>query len=97
MPYFKVMLSGRGIDLPYEGTPVVGFFTTRMVRSPDISTAQRDVMERVLSEWRPGGAYAAANHGSVPALTVENSFQVRYLVGLFGRKGGGYTFYRNEN
>jgi hypothetical protein len=96
MPYFKVMLSGRGIELSLEGTPVVGFFTTRVVRSPDISTAQRDVMERVLSEWRPGGEYAAANRGSVPALAVENSFQVPYLAGLFGRKGGGYTFYRHE-
>ena len=97
MPHFKVMLSGRGIDLPFDGTPAIGFFTTRLVRAPDLATAELDAIELVLSEWRPGGKYAVANQGGAPALMVEDSFPVGFLAGLFGRKGSGYAFYTHED
>lgn len=97
MPHFKVMLSGRGIDLPVDGTPVVGFFTTRLVRATDLASAEHEAMGLVLSEWQPGGTYAAANRGSTPALTVEESFPIGFLAGTFGRKPSGYTFYSHED
>lgn len=51
----------------------------------------------VLSEWQPGSPYAAANRGSAPALTVEESLPVAFLIGTFGRKPAGYTFYSHED
>lgn len=98
MPHFKVMLSGRGIDMPVGGTPVIGFFTTRLIRAADLAAAENYSKDLVLSEWQPGGPYAAANRGSAPALTVEeSSFPVGFLAGTFGRKPSGYTFYSHED
>ena len=97
MPYFKVILSGRGIDLPFEGDSAIGFFTTRLVRSVDPAGAELLAKDLVLSEWLPGGTYATVNRGSQPTLSVEQSFSVGWLVGTFGRKPSGYTFYRHED
>ena len=37
---FMVFLSGSGIDLRIDGVPVVGFFTSRRVRAPNLSVAE---------------------------------------------------------
>ena len=97
MPYFKVILSGRGIDRSvYEGR-VVGFFTTRLVKASDLASAESEAQELVLSEWRPGGEYSSSNSGSLPVLTVEQSFPIGLLTGIFGRRPRGYSFYRHED
>lgn len=97
MPHFKVILSGRGIDLPFEGDSVVGFFTTRLVRAADMASAESLAKELVLSEWCLGGTYAQANRGSLPALSVEQSLPVGWLAGALRRKPSGYTFYCQED
>jgi hypothetical protein len=97
MPHFKVILSGRGIDLPFDGEPVVGFFTTRLIHAANLATAESQAKELVLSEWRPGGTYAGANLGSLPSLAVEQSFPIGFLPAIFGRKPSGYSFYRHED
>ena len=97
MPYFKVILSGRGIDLPFEGDSAVGFFTTKLVRAADLSSAESLAKALILSEWRSGGTYAQANRGALPTLSVEQSFSVGWLAGAFGRKPSGYTFYLHED
>lgn len=97
MSYFKVILSGRGIDLPFDGASVVGFFTTRVVRAADLPAAESQAMELILSEWRSGGTYADVNRGSLPALAVERSFSISLLTGIFGRRPSGYSFYRRED
>ena len=99
MPFFKVRLSGAGIEYPfvYGGDPVIGFFATRAVRARDIEHAHQLAKEAVLSEWRPGGRYAAENRGHVPSLVVEDSWRVGVFDGLFGRRPGGYTFYTHDD
>ena len=97
MPHFKVILSGCGIDLPFDGAPVAGFFTTRLVRATDLAAAESEAKELVLSDWRPGGTYADTNRGSLPTLTIEQSFLVGFLAGILGRKPSGYSFYRHED
>ncbi|MCD9027811.1 hypothetical protein LDO26_06285 [Luteimonas sp. BDR2-5] len=97
MPYFKVMMSGRGIDLSSEGVAIIGFFATRLVRAPDLAAAEQQAKAEILSEWRPGGSYALANRGGVPAVTVEEAFPVGFVVGIFGRRPSGYTFYSHED
>ena len=98
MSYFRVMLSGTGISYGFEdgSDPAIGFFTTRTVRANDLLAAERSAKKLVLSEWQPGGEYAADNHGQTPMLAVEDARAIGYLQGLFGRKGGGYAFYTND-
>jgi hypothetical protein len=99
MPYFKVRLSGAGISYPFENSsdPVIGFFTTRMVRAPSLESAHHAAKELVLSEWRPGGQYASGNSGSVPKLAVDESWTVSFLSGIFGHNPAGYTFYAHDD
>jgi len=99
MPFFKVVLSGTGILLPCDGAadPVIGFFTTRTVRARNSGEAQVLAKEIVLSEWRAGGTYAAANGGSVPALTTDRISSLGFLRGFFGHKEMGYSFYLRDD
>ena len=97
MPYFKVRLSGAGISLPIDGDdPAIGFFATRLVRARDPGHASSLAKELVLSEWRPGATYAASNLGLLPALVVEESWQVGFLAGILRRRLGGYSFYTHD-
>jgi hypothetical protein len=92
------MLSGTGISYGFSdgSEPAIGFFTTRKVKAKDLLHAHQLVKELVLSEWQSGGDYAAGNLGSLPVLSIENSWPIGLLSGLFGRKGGGYAFYTQE-
>lgn len=96
MPYFKVIINGHGIDFPFDGKTVIGFYTTRKVRAADLSSAEALAKERVLSDWRPEGPYAEDNRGSLPVLLIEQSFPVGWFAGVFGRKPSGYAFYLAE-
>ena len=99
MPFFKVRLSGAGIDYPFvDGSdPMIGFFATRAVRAKSIEHARDLAKESILSEWRIGSRYAKDNRGSIPALVVEESWPIGLIEGLFGRKPSGYTFYSNDD
>ena len=97
MPHFKVILSGRGIDYAFGDDRAVGFFTTRLVKAPDLGAAELMAKELVLSEWRSGGECSASNRGSLPVLAVEESFPVGLLAGIFSRRPNGYSFYRHED
>ena len=97
MPYFQVMLSGRGIEYPFaDGSdPAIGFCTGRMVKAPNIETAHRIAKELVLSEWLTDGTYASGNRHLL--LNVDESWQVRALVALFRPNRIGYVFYAHDN
>jgi hypothetical protein len=97
MPHFKVILSGSGIDCAVGNDRAVGFFTTRLVKAPDLDSAESVAKELILSEWRPGGEYSTSNRGSVPVLAVEESFPLGFLAGIFSRRPSGYSFYRHED
>jgi hypothetical protein len=98
MPFFRVILSGEGICLPFDdgSDPAIGFFTTRDVRAACIEHATRVATDLVLTEWHPGGKYAAANKGASPVVALDKSWQIGLLRGIFGRKPAGYTFYSHE-
>jgi len=97
MPHFKVILSGRGIDCAIGDDRAVGFFTTRLIKAPDLGAAESVAKELVLSEWRSGGEYSTNNRGSLPVLAVEESFPLGLLAGIFSRRPSGYSFYRHED
>lgn len=99
MPYFNVMLSGKGIKMPFEGSPdpVIGFFTTRRVRADDVESAQIVARASVLSEWQSGGEYAVSNEGDLPALEIEECWKISWFETLTKRKPAGYAFFVNED
>lgn len=99
MPFFKVRISGAGINYPFvDGSdPAIGFFATRAVRAHSIESAHHLAKESVLSEWWGGGRYAADNRGSIPVLLVEESWPIGVIEGLFGRRPDGYTFYTHDD
>ncbi|MGF2076068.1 hypothetical protein, partial [Enterococcus casseliflavus] len=79
----------RGIRLTMDdGDPVIGFFTTRFVRARDENEAAAAVVERVLKEWKAGGAYAA---GGVPDVDVRHVWRLGWWAALRSGAGGGYT------
>jgi hypothetical protein len=96
MPTYRVQINGNGIRLPAQsaGQDIVGFFTTRVVRATSEEQAFRDAKELVLKQWI-SGAYAEANKGSRPEITLEWVKRTNFLDLLFFR-GTGYCFYSGE-
>jgi hypothetical protein len=96
MAYFRVMLSGTGIDIPSEDNSpsIIGFFTTRLIRAATVTQAQKKAKEMVLNEWA-SGCYAKANRGSLPVLSVESIDKSNIMESL-RFKNKGYSFYMTE-
>jgi hypothetical protein len=100
MPFFRVVLSGSGISYPFEDEseqPVIGFFTSLVVKAPDLAGAHRLAKDLILAQWCEGGSYATANRGAPPSIVIENSFPIGLFQGIFGRKRAGYTFYSHDD
>jgi hypothetical protein len=97
MPFYKLILSGRGIDLIVGDDRVVGFYTTRLVHARDLRSAELKASELVMSEWRAGGKYYATNRGALPVLAVEQAFEAGPIAVIFGRRPRGYSFYCAED
>ena len=94
MPYFRVQLHGTGIYLVGAGSepPIVGFYTTRIVRAESREAAARAASRSVTAQWSNGAAYAKNNRDSLPVLSVEWVKDDTFLGRLLFR-GTGHTFY----
>lgn len=94
MPYFRVQLHGTGICLvSADGEPpIVGFYTTRIVRAESREAAATAAARSVTARWGNGTAYAKNNRGSLPSLSVEWVKEDTFLGSLRFR-GAGHTFY----
>jgi hypothetical protein len=97
MGYFRVLLHGSGIRV--EGgelsRPIIGFYTTRMVRAASEGEAQVIAMESVRMQWATG-AEAKCNQGDAPALKVEEVSPAKLLQGLLFRNKG-HSFYSEDD
>ena len=94
MPYFRVVLEGTGIDVPCleaGGAPMVGFFTTRLVKAGTVEEAEEKAKKMVLLDWTVG-EYASANQGGKPALRVEAIYSASWWQWLIF-KNTGHSFY----
>jgi hypothetical protein len=98
MGYFRVLLHGEGIRVEGEpaSRPIVGFYTTRMVRATSEGEARRKAVEAVRLQWATG-TEAKSNLGGAPSLKVEEISPAKLLQGLLFRNTG-HTFYlKDEN
>ena len=97
MPYFKVLVNGRGLRSPSaEGEPEIrGFFTTRVVRASSSNEATVKAVEAVREKWSTE-SFAEVNRGQVPVLHAEevHASSLRESLRIPGK---GYTFYTAED
>lgn len=95
MTVFAVMFEGRGIRVPTDGEaePIIGFFTTRVVRAKSPDSAIEIAKALILQEWETG-KYEQTNTGSLPELSVEMVSRPSWYQMLFRRiPTKGYSFY----
>ena len=94
MPYFRVQLHGTGICIDGVGgaPPIVGFYTTRIVRAESQEDAVEVAAQAVTTQWITGAGYAKNNRGTPPMLSVEWVRNDTFLGSLLFR-GVGHTFY----
>ena len=95
MSYFEVMLSGKGISLPFAGTSdvAIGFYVSRIVRARAEAEAQDLAKSVVSAEWC--NARFSSNQGASPTLAVESVSRISLFRGLFRRQPG-YSFYSDK-
>ena len=96
MPFFRVLLHGKDVHIPAAGSavPIIGFYTTRVVRAASYETAEAAAIALVSAEWSKP-PLSKQNKGAAPALKVEQVSQVTLLKALRA-KNRGFTFYGQE-
>lgn len=97
MAYYRVLLEATGIKVVdlYDGPPVVGFFTTRIVRAESVKAAEEAAKAMVLADWTEG-EHAALNQGGVPRLRTEAVYASSWWQHLRFRNHG-HTFFPEED
>ncbi|MFL6628540.1 MAG: hypothetical protein ACJ8G1_19020 [Vitreoscilla sp.] len=98
MSYFRVQLHGKGIILSGSSAdrPLVGFYTTRVVKASSTADAVDVASQSVLAQWAGDGSYVHSNRGSIPQLSVEWIRHDTFLSALFFRATG-YCFYWDDD
>ncbi len=97
MPYFLVMMRGEDILLPSEGAsePIVGFYTTRLVKAASSEVAQHKAQAMLSAEWE-SGQYVELNKGRRPRISIESVRETTFIHSL-RFKNSGHTFYTGES
>jgi len=107
VPFFRILIHGDGINVPCttesnrtlgwgppdaEQPPIVGFYTTRYVRAPDVDTARKKAIAAVAKLWSEP-PFSEINRGKPPVLSLDEMAQVDLWRGLFGKPRKGHIFY----
>jgi hypothetical protein len=96
MGYYRVQIHGTGIRIAGEekSRPIIGFYTTRIVRANYEDDARAKAIASVRDQWASGAEAKYYNCGS-PTLHVEEVVPARFLQGLLFRNTG-HTFYLED-
>jgi hypothetical protein len=94
---FAVRIEASGIDLdgPHPDRPIVGFYTTRIVRAKTPEEAGQRVIEMILADWTQG-EWASLNRGGVPKLKVDDVWKVGFWRWLTFKSRGHIFFPADE-
>lgn len=97
MPFFRVLIEGSNLSIPGEagGSPIVGFFTSRVVWSDTKANAESKVLHSVEQLWA-SGSYAAKPSASQLKLSVSESGPAS-LGQWFSAPRKGHSFFSAEN
>ena len=75
--------------------PIIGFYTTRIVRAASQEEAAKATAHSVTEQWSTDPGYSKNNRGTLPTLSVEWVRNDTFFGSLFFR-GVGHTFYPAE-
>lgn len=73
------------------GAPIIGFFTTRLVKARTVDEAEDKAKKIVLTDWTVG-EYASVNQGGTPTLKVDAVYFASWWHSL-RFKNTGHIFY----
>jgi hypothetical protein len=79
-----------------DGPPIIGFFTTRIVRAKSLDEAEEKAKAMVLTDWT-SGEYASSNVGSRPILRVDSVYGSNWWQHLRFKNKGHSFFAEEEN
>ena len=90
-------MQGRGIHIASEvfGKPIIGFYTTRLVKAESLAAAKVKAKVHLLKEW-DAEPYVSSNSGSSPTVTIQSVQQAGFSDWL-KFKNKGYSFYVDDN
>jgi hypothetical protein len=93
MPYFTVMVEGRGLQVPPsgDGQPIVGFFTHRVVSAHGPVEARKKAVQVLEHEW--SSPPLSSMSPTRPSLSVQEVSALSIWQALFGRRPKGFTFF----
>ena len=97
MPFFTVLIEGSDLRIPGEpgSSPIVGFFTSRVVWSHTKASAESKVLRSVEKLWAEG-SYSAQPSASQLKLSVSESGPASLKQWLVAPRKG-HTFFPEEN
>jgi len=75
--------------------PIIGFYTTRVVKAESRSAAEEKAKGDLSEEWT-SEPYVSSNSGALPTLIVESVKVVRFFDWLRS-KNRGYSFYADQD
>jgi hypothetical protein len=96
MPFYNIRVHGEGIRMPGPtgGSPIVGFYTSRVVWAKSEAAASERVLAAVGALWTTG-TLAVSNTGQPPVLSVDAVDEVGFGAWLIAPNRG-HTFYQEE-
>lgn len=81
MPYFSVLLDGKGINLQIGHELAVGFYVIRIVRTKSESEAVSLAKRKVEAEWS-----SRADASGTPTLTLVKVEPTTFIWGFLARQ-----------
>lgn len=94
MAFFRVLIEGSGFAVRAEtdGTPIHGFFVSRIVWALSNENADSIVKRAVADEWGMG---RSASLKATPTLATVEITRVSVIEALFAKRPG-YAFHAGE-
>jgi len=112
LAFFRIILHGEAICIPHDhrsasmlgisasesegADPIIGFYTTRLLRAETESDAATAAKTLVAEEWSKP-PLRDINVGSSPRLSVDAVERIGRLIYLASGSGKGFTFYTSSD
>ena len=93
MAIYSVIIVGAGIKIPAVPEPIIGFFTTRIVKAENAEEAVTIAIKRVKADWEKS-EYIKINIEADLILELDKVNEIGLIKAIKNRNiGKGYTFF----